>query len=303
MHDRGGRSPFAALALALTLAGSAAAFAQEIPPASVTPPPQSGSSGASVGDLLVAPTRILFDGNRRSSEVTLVNIGANTATYRISLTHLRMTPEGELVEIPEATSADRIADELVRFSPRQVTLEPGVAQTVRIQLRKPAELEAGEYRSHLLFRAVPPPELLTSIENERTETESGLSIRLIPIYGVSIPLIVRHGETGANASISDVRLAGVPEGTPPTVTFKLHREGNQSVYGNLRVSFRPRSGPEAVLGMIGGVAVYTPLAYREVQIPLQVQEGTILSGGSLRVVYTSDGVGEELIADGEAVIP
>ncbi|MCA1732968.1 MAG: hypothetical protein LC732_05130, partial [Acidobacteria bacterium] len=151
-----------------------------------TPPDRS----ATVGDLLVAPTRLLFEGNRRSAEVTLVNIGPTAATYRISFIHLEMNEAGELVEIEEPPPGMKIAEPLVRFSPRQVRLEPNVAQTVRIQLRKPADLERGEYRSHMLFRAVPPPEELSVDPEDAPET--GISIRLIPIYGVSIPLIIRH---------------------------------------------------------------------------------------------------------------
>lgn len=37
---------------------------------------------AGVGDLLVAPTRIVLDG-RRGTEVILNNIGDETATYRV----------------------------------------------------------------------------------------------------------------------------------------------------------------------------------------------------------------------------
>ena len=109
------------------------------------------------GDLLVAPTRVVFEARRRSAEVTLVNIGTDTATYRISFVHQRMKPDGSLEAVDTPGPGEAFADDLVRFSPRQVTLEPRVAQTVRMQLRIPAGLTAGEYRSHLLFRAIPPP--------------------------------------------------------------------------------------------------------------------------------------------------
>ena len=42
------------------------------------------SPAQAAGDLLVAPTRIVFDG-QRGTEVVLNNIGSETATYRISL--------------------------------------------------------------------------------------------------------------------------------------------------------------------------------------------------------------------------
>lgn len=260
---------------------------------------------ATVGDLLVAPTRIILEGTRRSSEVTLVNIGPTPATYRISLTHLRMTEKGELQEITDVKPEDRIADPLVRFSPRQVTLEPNLAQTIRIQLRKPADLAVGEYRSHLLFRAVPPADAASgNVESQNQETE-GIVIRLTPIYGISIPLIVRHGQTSVSSKLSDVQL--VPASAPneaPAVSVRVNRIGNQSIYGDLKVRFIPASGgEEKVVGLIGGVAVYSPLPYREVQVPLQFDDGQGLRKGRLQVTYTEEGLRGGLLAEAELTIP
>ena len=50
------------------------------------------------GDLLVAPTRIVLDG-QRGTEIILNNIGAETATYRVSLELRRMSKEGRLTVV------------------------------------------------------------------------------------------------------------------------------------------------------------------------------------------------------------
>ena len=52
------------------------------------------------GDLLVAPTRVVLD-SARGTEVIVNNIGAETATYRISLVLRRMKTDGTLEEIDE----------------------------------------------------------------------------------------------------------------------------------------------------------------------------------------------------------
>ena len=46
---------------------------------------------AGIGDLLVAPTRIVLNGSR-GTEILLNNIGEDVATYRISVELRRMTP-------------------------------------------------------------------------------------------------------------------------------------------------------------------------------------------------------------------
>lgn len=239
--------------------------------------------GTAVGDLLVAPTRFVFEGNRRSAEVTLVNIGQREATYRISFIYLDMSETGEVKEIepPEET---KIAAPLIRYSPRQVTLEPQVAQTVRMQLRKPASLEPGEYRSHLLFRAIPPADVAVPPEADET---SGLQVRLIPVYGVSIPVIVRHETTPSTAGIESVSIEpGRSEAQPFDAVCTLAREGLESVYGDLRV-IQIVDGRDHVIGALGGIAVYTPLERRQVRIPITPQPDVPLDRGVLVVRYQS----------------
>ena len=108
------------------------------------------------GDLLVAPTRVILDGSR-GTEVVLNNIGSEPATYRISLEIKRMTVDGGLDEIAEenVTPAERAALDMIVFSPRRVTLPPNQPQVVRVGVRVPEGTPAGEYRAHMLFRAVP----------------------------------------------------------------------------------------------------------------------------------------------------
>lgn len=50
---------------------------------------------AGVGDLLVAPTRIVLNGSR-GTEIVLSNIGDEVATYRISVELRRMKADGSL---------------------------------------------------------------------------------------------------------------------------------------------------------------------------------------------------------------
>jgi P pilus assembly chaperone PapD len=254
------------------------------------------------GDLLIAPTRIVFEGRLRSAELTLVNVGSSTATYRITFVHLRMSAEGGTQEI-EASGVEpgeRFADELIRYSPRQVTLEPHAAQTVRMQLRKPEGLEPGEYRSHLLFRAIPA----AGPETKTTEDATAFSVRLTALYGVSIPVIVRHGDTSARATLSDLELVP-PSGADatPAMRFRINRTGNQSLYGNLTVTFVPAGGKASVVGLANGVAVYTPNPVRRAAIALHAPPGVVLKNGRLHLAYAKQSKGNETIAEADRPVP
>ncbi len=240
-------------------------------------------AGASVGDLLVAPTRLVFEDGETTAEVSLINIGQARGTYRISLVEYEMTETGALSPVDaEANAAS--ARRMIRYSPRQVTLDPRMVQTIRVQVRRPSDLEAGEYRSHFLFQSIPPPQERAP-ETPQTEPE-GVRIELRPIFGISIPVIVRHRTGEPSAALSEVRL--VRDGETPAIELRISRRGDTSSYGRLQASWIPRDGSAPrVIGLISGVAVYPPLTSRSVRIPLQTPQ-VPTGGGTIRVTYSDE---------------
>src|SRR3954462_1481749 len=75
---------------------------------------------AGVGDLLVAPQRLVFDGGR-GAEVILKNVGEEPATYRISVELRRMTEKGDLVDVTTPSATDKAAEDMIIYAPRKVT--------------------------------------------------------------------------------------------------------------------------------------------------------------------------------------
>lgn len=254
-----------------------------------------------LGDLAVAPTRVVMEGRTRSAQVSLLNKGTDTAVYRISIINMQMSESGEYRRVEETGTAGGFADSLVRFAPRQVELQPGKSQTVRIILRKPPGLQEGEYRSHILFQAVPDPQTGQSVEMQTTD--EGMSIRLVVVPAITIPLIVRHGELSASASISDIVLSrgDAKNDGQPMVSFSINRSGARSLFGDVSITYRSADGREEfVIGQINQLAVYTPNSRRRISLPLRVPVHVTLSGGRLRVEYRArpdDGGGTIAFAD------
>jgi P pilus assembly chaperone PapD len=255
------------------------------------------------GDLLIAPTRVVFEGRLRTAEVTLVNVGSATATFRISLINLRMDENGGTKEIESAGAApgELFANDLIRFSPRQVTLEPHVAQTVRLQVRKPADLAPGEYRSHLLFRGVPAAEPAAHTD---AEPATAVNIKLTAIYGISIPVIVRQGESPATVALSDLAVVP-PTGAEkaPSLRFRINRSGSQSVFGDLTVTFVPAGGKPKVVGISNGIAVYTPNPSRVAGIVLHLPPDVALKNGLLNLTYRKQERAKETLAEAAVRVP
>src|SRR5680860_1717971 len=146
------------------------------------------------GDLLVYPTRLVFNGTQERVKIlNFKNQGQDSATYKLSYIQNRMTKKGklEIIETPE--EGQLFASPFLRFYPRSITLAPGETQTVKIQLSRTNKLESGEYRSHLYIRAEEKNQALK--EKGPVEKAQGISIQLKAIYGISIPNIIRIGDT------------------------------------------------------------------------------------------------------------
>lgn len=254
--------------------------------------------------LMLYPTRVVFEKNQRAAQIELINDGNKPATYRISLVNRRMTEDGRFEAADSAAPGERFANDMLRFSPRQVTLEPGTAQTVRVMLRKPAELAEGEYRSHLQFEKLPDAEGSASIENQGQGADGkGIGVVLNVLVGASMPVIVRHGAVGANVSLSHLALKK-DEAQHPLLTLQFEREGNSSVYGDLSVTFTPRGGKPQALAQISGIAVYTPNRVRLAALPLEVPADVTLARGTLEVSYRDrPEAGGKLLAQANLELP
>ncbi len=236
------------------------------------------------GGLLITPNRVIFEGRKQKEQLNLINHGKETTTYTVSFVQRRMNENGSFEVIQEPDSGQMFADPYLRIYPRRVTLMPGEAQVVMLQCRRQADMKDGEYRSHLYFRSEKNYEPLGSGTPEKDP--KALSVQLIPVFGMSIPIIIRSGEVFAETSLNNLKLE-TSETNNTYLTFELHRKGNISVYGNLVVDFIPVKGKPYQIGAVKGVAVYTNINKRYVSVKLNKSERMSFEGGKLRLRYIS----------------
>jgi P pilus assembly chaperone PapD len=254
----------------------------------------SSAPAQAAGDLLVAPTRVVLDG-QRGTEVILNNIGSETATYRISIELRRMTSEGRLEDVTEQeeNEIEQAAKAMIRYAPRRVTLPPNQPQAIRLGVRAPEGLADGEYRAHLLFRAIPDARAVTA----QKVPEGGFSIALTPIYGVTIPVIIRQGNLQATAAIANGRLEQDPDGQ--VLSFDISRSGDRSVYGEIRVT---KPGVSEPLMVARGIAVYREVNQRKVTLPIPPEVAAQLKGQVSVEYYETENAGGGLIAKTDIVL-
>ena len=155
---------------------------------------------------------------------------------------------------------EKAAADMIVYAPRRVTLAPHEPQSIRIAARPPQGIPDGEYRVHLLFRAIPPA---IPVVAASAEAPKGLHLQLIPIYGVTIPVIVRLGNLQATAGIANVELEKRDD--KPAIGLDLSRSGTRSTFGEVRVY---KAGVKDPIAVQRAVAVYTELNSRHVAIPI-----------------------------------
>lgn len=236
------------------------------------------------GNLLITPRRVVFDGSTRSIVLNLANSGQDNATYLISIVQIRMTEDGQFETITEPDPGQRFADRFIRYFPRSVNLAPGEAQVVKVQVTRRSQLEEGEYRSHFYFRAVPKASPLG--EDDSTQVRDAISVQLTPVFGITIPVIIRVGEPTTSVTLSDLEFRMVND-TDPQLEMTFHRSGNMSVYGNLSVDHISPSGTITRVAIANGIAVYTPNTKRKFILNLLKTEDVDFTVGRLKINYSA----------------
>jgi P pilus assembly chaperone PapD len=253
------------------------------------------SNAVAQGNLIVIPRRVVFDESKRTQELSIANIGTDTAKYLISVIQYRMTKEGAFENIIQPDSGQNFADKNFRFFPRSVVLGPNETQTIKLQLINTGDLQTGEYRSHLYFRAVPvetPYELADT--NQKV-----ISVRLVPVFGLAIPVIIRKGiSTNSIAIVKAALESRGPNDYQVTMTFS--RSGNMSVYGDIKVEHISAQGKIIQVGQAKGFAVYTPNDERNFRINLDRNPNIDYRTGKIHIVYsTSSEIKYAVIAEKE----
>lgn len=242
--------------------------------------------------LVITPQLVELDSRQRSKVLTLANRGSEIQTYRISVINYRMDVEGNLHPADTPSEQEGFATGLFRYAPRQITLEPGKPQTIRILYRRPANLNDGEYRSHLLFQQVPDAPTAAA----GADAGTGLSLQIQTIFGVTVPVIIRHGKLEASGQLAELEATSV-DGVPG-IAMRIARSGSRSLRGDLVATL---DGED--IGRLNNVAVYLSTPHRKVVMPLAPEQAKAASGQEVIVEYRPRGNDEApAIASGSLIL-
>jgi P pilus assembly chaperone PapD len=235
----------------------------------VKAPAQRGTAG----NVNISPKRVVFGDKERGSTVILFNQGAAPATYALELVDHFMDAEGAVREPKEGEALPagvRSARSMIGFTPRRVTLAPGQSQIVKLRVQRPQNLAAGEYRTHLTVTTLPPADAGLTAQQAVDPARGQLAFRVVAVYRLSIPLIVRQGPADVQAKIASAKFIRQQPDVPPGVSavdVEMVRQGASSLYGDVEVHASNGKKSELV-GRVRGAAVYPEVDRRMVRVSL-----------------------------------
>lgn len=207
----------------------------------------------------ISAYRILLDDEKRNAEFMVSNSDLIEQDCKIVLKHYYTDNNGQVLDYKDNQQPDNSAKPWLRYSPRKFVLTPRNKQTIRFSMRRKPNSSSNEYRSFVSVDCTPV---------KGTASNNQL-ISFAPKIVHTVPLILRVGDVEAQVGISDptVSIRGL-------VSFRLMREGNRSVYGNIELIDNTTN---EVVSTIKGTSVFAENEYRALTLPLRGKDPKNLS--------------------------
>jgi P pilus assembly chaperone PapD len=240
----------------------------------------------------VFPTRLTLTAQAPSSYLNLKNATQTPQKYRIELTQYQMKKDGSAVKIENSSNP---LLELIKYSPKSVTLEPNEKQVVRVMATSFDGLADGDYSIYVHF--IPETESV-----EKTGTSNVSSFKLQARIAVAVPIIVRQGALSLNNKITNLSAKSSKKGDL-NVTFNLTNSTKYFVTGDLDVLAVTDKGEKQIAKAVG-ISSYIPERLVSTSIPAEdlnaKLDGAVLK--KIKIKYASNessGTNFELLAESE----
>lgn len=200
---------------------------------------------------LISPIRVVID-KKKTANVKIINTTDLPTTYKIEIISMEMDKNG--VQYSPATLKPHAqkAINMLKYSPRRITLKPGEIQTIRIMARKHANIPKGEYRCHLKVTPLPP-----APEQNNEKDKSSINVDINYLISTTIPIIVRHGEISKNIKVKNI------DYLDNLAVVNMERTGKKSGLFSVEISQN-----NSVIGKIERTAFYYPNKKLTVKIML-----------------------------------
>jgi len=239
----------------------------------------------------VSPVALYIDHRTRSETLTLYNSGATTEEIEISFAfgYARSDSTGEVSVFfsdEAAPAGEPSVVPYLRAFPRQLRLEPGERQVVRILVTPPADLAAGEYWGRVMVtsRGGQPP-----IEESRGDVQMQLSLTTV----IAVALNYRHGEVATGLTVRSAEAVETAEGID--LIARVERTGNAAFLGRVVAEIVTADG-SVIAEHVEDMVAYVPTLWR---FSIPRPEAPLGPGAMVRYRFEAERAG----APAHAILP
>ena len=222
-------------------------------------------------NLDVAPTRLSIQDGERAATLMVINRGDAPRTFRVTVVDTEEHEDGGRELLREPRTGFPHAASMIRYSPRQATLDPGERQVVRFQVRRPADLREGEYRARVVVQTLPT----ARPSAEPGVAGQGVALDIEVLFAVTLPIAIVHGAPDVEVGIGGAR--ATEDGG---LEIEVNRRGARSSYGALLIYAGERAAGRPVARRHRAV-VAVPLERRR----FHFQDLGLSPGDRIHVVY------------------
>lgn len=228
-----------------------------------------GAATASGQGITVGPPALYLDSRTPTAVVTLFNPGTEPveASVEFAFGYPVSDREGNVSVplTPGPTRGERSAVDWLRAFPRQVVLEPGQRQAVRVVVTPPAELPDGEYWARMVVDAR---------GGQPTPTDTVGDVSLAVSVRTRNVLAVNYRSGIVETGVRVVSAAAARDADGVTFEVDLERTGNAAYLGRLRADVLDGTGA-LVASVLDDIAVYRVMRRRLVVPVPDTAEGSL----------------------------
>lgn len=245
------------------------------------------SNSIAHAEILISPTRAIVTMDEKNTTLTLRNTSDGARTYRLFWEDKRISQSTGRYEPVQASEDWPSAKDMIRFSPRQISVGAGENQTVRLSFRPPSDIKTGEYRSHLRLQVVGKDSDPSAVFKMDHPNNDGVNFELFMQMSFSVPVIARVGLQPPEVSISKVQVMPAEEGQRMGLNVTLDRHGLASSFGDLVVEMQQSSDSVVeLIGKLEDVHIFPEISSKTVRIP--IKDRPIPPGSWIRVAYEGE---------------
>lgn len=240
---------------------------------------------AATHQLSLNPVRTVFTDKKRAATVRITNPTNHALGYALSIISMRKNNEGKWIEVAEESEEETLIKNMIRFSPRRAVIPPGKRQLVKMMLRKPKDLPAGEYRAwlHLVPMAVVDDEEKIATE-KKPETSN---IRMDVIVKSNFPIIIQNGNLISEVVAESIKIQSYDnEKNSYLADIVIQKEGEASAFGNIEVQYYKKGANKGRrIGRASEIAVYLHESSKRLSVRLRNISEVELQSGHLEVSF------------------